>query len=173
MNENPINTVQDSGPGDAVIAEADITLTSMAQRYLNQTRPWVRFLSIMMFIGVVIMILSGVVMLAWGVVGQLSPIGRTFPMPPGRAALLGLLYFILAILYIPPGVFLFRYASAIKFLESNRTAQALENALKRQKSFWRFVGIVTVIYLIFLVAVVAFLIVMAIVLFMRGGSASI
>ncbi len=48
-------------------------------------------------------------------------------------------------MYIAPGMFLWRYASAIQSLKASATAARLEDALKHQKSFWRFLGILTAI----------------------------
>jgi hypothetical protein len=73
----------------------------------------------------------------WGAVG--SAIG-------GGA--LAFVYVVLAFVYIAPGVYLARYASAIKRLRANCNASGLEDALKHQKSFWRFAGILTAVGLI-------------------------
>jgi hypothetical protein len=60
----------------------------------------------------------------------------------------GFFYMMLACLYIAPGVFLSRYATAIRRLKETSASNALEDALKHQKSFWRFVGILMVIGLV-------------------------
>ena len=57
---------------------------------------------------------------------------------------LGPVYFLMAILmYILPAIFLYRYSGAIKTLRSSLSALALEDAMKHQKTFWRYVGIMT------------------------------
>jgi hypothetical protein len=59
-------------------------------------------------------------------------------------------------MYILPGIFLFRYASAIKALKSDPSSPALEDALRYQKTFWRYLGILTIIMLcIFMLAMMA------------------
>jgi anti-sigma-K factor RskA len=72
---------------------------------------------------------------------------------------LALLYVALACVYIAPGLYLSRYANAIKRLKVNSTAAGLEEALKHQKSFWRFIGILTAISLAVAVVVVGLAIV--------------
>ncbi len=61
---------------------------------------------------------------------------------------IGLLYIALGFINIPLGVFLSRYASSIRFLEANPSSQALEDALKHQKFFWRYTGVLAIIGLI-------------------------
>jgi hypothetical protein len=163
MDEN----LQDVTSGTNAAAP-DICLTSVAQQYLNQTRPWARFMSIVMFVFAGLMVLAGLAMFLAGLAGGLASHasqgdGRFGPMMAPLAGIpVGLLYIIMAILYIAPGVFLARYASAIASLEMERSAAALENALKQQKSFWRFVGIMTVIGLVLTVLAIVIGIIFAV-----------
>ncbi len=171
MNENPIYQVPVS-PEQGGIASVDVTLNSKAQQYLDQTLPWVRFISILTFVCAGLMILAGFGMMLAGMAGRLVPAGVDVGPGsfPGTIAgvFVGLIYLVMAPVYIAPGVFLSRYATAIKFLRSNRTAEALENALKHQKSFWRYIGIVAVVGLVIMVlGLVVFLIVMSFLLTRR------
>ncbi len=105
---------------------------------LRQTKPWVRFMSVIMFIGSGFMVLGGgFMMMAAGVAGA--------PGVPG--AIIGLIYIAMAILYIIPAVFLWRYADRIASFLVRRTPDSLGYALEAQKSFWKFVGILTLIVL--------------------------
>lgn len=58
---------------------------------------------------------------------------------------MGIFYLALACLYVAPGVYLHRYAGAIKHLKSTCTDSGLEDVLKHQRSFWRFVGILSIV----------------------------
>jgi hypothetical protein len=75
----------------------------------------------------------------------------------------------LACVYIAPGLYLARYASAIKRLNVNSTAAGLEEALKHQKSFRRFIGIVTAIGLASAVVVVGLTVVAGVIGAMMAG----
>jgi len=150
MSEYPTERVPgaDSGSrapeGGPVIA----SLTPLAQQYLDQTRPWVRFMSVMIFVGAGLMVLVGISMLLVVVLGGFRAMGDGGPGPLGSAAgfgVMALVYVLLAFVYVAPGAYLARYASAIKRLKANSTAGGLEDVLKHQKSFWRFVGILMVI----------------------------
>ncbi len=133
------------------------SLTPLAQRYLDQTRPWVRFLSIVAFVMAGFMLVAGGAMFAIGVFGSMAARNRGELGPLGSAigmSLASLLYMVMAILYVAPGVFLYRYANAIRDLKANNNDAALEGALKHQKSFWRYVGIFTVVGLIMAVVTI-------------------
>lgn len=125
----------------------DSSLTSAAHM-LRQTKPWVRFMSVIMFIGSAFMVLGGAMMLAAGAAGA--------PGVPGAIA--GLFYMVLAILYIVPAVFLWRYADRIGAFMLQRTPHTLAHALEAQKSFWKFVGILTLVILCVYAIVLIFVI---------------
>jgi hypothetical protein len=161
MSEYPA----DRGPGTdfssgAADSRAPIaSLTPLAQQYLDQTRPWVRFMSVMIFVSAGLMALVGISMLLVVVLGGFRAVGDGGPGPLASAAgfgVMALVYVLLAFVYVAPGMYLSRYASAIKRLKANATAGGLEDTLKHQKSFWRFVGILTAIGLV-VAAVVAVL----------------
>jgi len=150
MSEYPMDHVPgtnaDSAATDGGTPAA--SLTPLAQQYLDQTRPWVRFMAILIFVSVGLMALVGISMLLVAVLGGFRAMGDGGPGPLGSAAgfgVMALVYVLLALVYVAPGLYLSRYATAIKRLNANSTAAGLEDALKHQKSFWRFVGILSVI----------------------------
>jgi hypothetical protein len=163
MNENP-EAFPGTGSGNAGFVPADIPLSSTAQQFLNQTKPWVRFMSVMIFISSAFMALAGIALIMLGIgtsalYGTRGPFGS---LARGGNIAAGFFYIILAILYMAPGVFLSRFASAIKLLQTSRSAQALEDALRYQKSFWRYVGILTIIGMVLMVVGVMLLVVVAV-----------
>lgn len=159
------------GDGAAAGAVA-IGLTPLAYRYLDETRPWVRFMSIITFLAAALMVVMGGMMLLVSVFGGLAArnsgaAGSAFN--PIVAVLLALFYVALAVIYVMPGLYLARYARAIGLLRTNDVASALEDALKQQKSFWRFAGIMTAIGVV--VAVVGMILAVLVGVFavMMGG----
>ncbi len=111
--------------------------TPKAIETLRQTRPWVRFISVLGFIGSALMIGIG---LLGGLMGTLSPQARA------QSAVL-FVYVPLSLLYIFPSLFLWRYADRIHKLQQSQHVADMESALEAQKSFWRFIGIVAAIIL--------------------------
>lgn len=125
-------------------------LSERGMTALRQTKPWARFIAILMFI------LGGFV----AIVGLIFMIGM-MPGPRGMqgvGAVMGLIYIAMAMLYIAPAIFLNRYASRLGSLMNTRRNQDLDAALEAQKSFWKFVGITAAIvigiYLVILLVAV-------------------
>lgn len=85
--------------------------------------------------------------------GKSNPAYETWP---GGTLAAALVYIAAAILYLAPAVFLSRYASAIKRMRSDPSSQLLEGAIKYQKSFWRYTGVISAIFLVVLAATLAF-----------------
>lgn len=150
MSEQPTDqapAMELSGPTTGGMAG----ITPIAQQYLDQTRPWVRFMSIMHFVGAGFMLLVGIAMLGFSVIGGVAARnnGEVGALRSAiGAAVVAVVYVFVAFLYVAPGVYLSRYASAITYLKTSGNAAALEDALKHQKSFWRYIGILTVVALI-------------------------
>ncbi|MBT8200854.1 MAG: hypothetical protein HKN03_04125 [Acidimicrobiales bacterium] len=105
---------------------------------LAATRPWVRFMAIVAYIGTAFVVLSALVV----VVASATQDG-------GGAMFLGLVYLLLAATYFFVARHLMAYATGISaYLASSRVAD-LNRALKAQTSFWRLVGILTIIGFVF------------------------
>jgi Family of unknown function (DUF5362) len=101
---------------------------------LRRTQPWVRLMAIMLFISVGLMVLCGLAVGAMGV----------FSGEPGMAALM-VIYPLMGLLYLFPGIYLTRYASHIGGYVANLQTVQLELALDAQRAFWKFIGILTII----------------------------
>ena len=117
------------------VAEGTASVTPRTVDLLSRTRPWVMLVSIVMFIASALMVLGGVAGLAFSSLG------------PGAMPMMGVLvvYVIMGLLYIIPAIYLFRYARRISDLKLSQHFTDLEAALQAQKSFWKFVGILTMI----------------------------
>jgi hypothetical protein len=111
---------------------------------IRTTGPWLRFFSIMAFIGVGFMLLAGSIMLVGGVVGA------TFGEELGGGFMLAgmsIFYYVFAVLYIIPAVYLFRAAGGVVQIKRGELQAGMEKALANQKSFWKFAGILTLVML--------------------------
>ena len=147
MSEQPTNQAPVM-PSGVEATGGLVGLTPRAQQYLDETRPWVRFISILTFVMAGFMLMGGLGLLAFMVLGGIAARDRAGFGALGGAiggGLLASVYVVMALVYLAPGTYLFRYASAIARLRATASGQALEDALKHQKSFWRFVGILMVI----------------------------
>jgi hypothetical protein len=95
---------------------------------------WTRFIAVLGFIGMGIMVLMGLVALAVGLPG----------MPAGR--LLGLLYLGLAGIYLVPLLPLNRLSSAASRLRQSPGLDGVAEVLHFNRLFWSRLGILSVIY---------------------------
>lgn len=122
-------------------------ITPLMIEHLRGTKPWVRLMSVILFISVALMVLAAGVML-------LMP--TPTPMGSGFTVMIAVVYLGLGLLYLFPAYYLHQYASSIRNLEQGGGDVAIEEALRNQKSFWRFVGIMTLVVIGIYVLVIVF-----------------
>ncbi len=132
-----------------------------AAQMLRQTKPWVRLISVMTFVGSAFMVLSGGFLLLASIAGLAG--GPELGIPLNGGAVIGVIYIVMSFLYILPAVYLWRYANRIGSFDLERSPRSLASALEAQKSFWRFCGIVMVVYLVIVFAMVGFVVIAGIV----------
>ena len=130
----------------------------MVINHLVRTRGWVRLCSVLGFISSALMILAGLAMLLGGAASStLANKSSSSIYGSGMMAGMGIFYLVFSILYIFPSLRLWQYASSISNLESSQQTLDLETALDRQRSFWKFVGImITVTIILYIVAIAVF-----------------
>lgn len=114
-------------------------ITSGMRQALAQTQPWVTFLSILWFILGGLMTVGLLILMAFR-----GTFGLSFAIP----GLVSVAPFLAAT------YFLFRYGRRIKTFLRRNGDRDLEDALVAQKSYWKFVGIVTLIVLVLQVVAV-------------------
>lgn len=120
---------------------------------LRQTRPWVILFAVLMFLGAGLLLIGSVI-------GMLA----AMQVRSGLVMIGPALNIAMSLLYIFPAVFLWRYASRIADLSYRKRAGDLEAALEAQKSYWKFLGIVTLV-------VICLGIVLVVVLVVAGAAA--
>lgn len=141
-----------------VLETDQFNLNSTSVEYLRETAKWARFLSIVgfVFIGIIVLIALtagstlGAVMAASG-----SPIG-------GLA--ITIIYLLMAGLFFPPTLYLYRYSKNIKAAIETNNQSLLTEGMGNMKSVFKFWGI----YMAVILSIYAVLIVFALV----GGGLS-
>ncbi len=141
MSDDRFDTPQEIPP--APPAPAAVATPAMV-RYLDQTRPWVLFLSILTFLSTALMAVLSAASCVVAGVNAASGGGDLKAQSIAVGGVVGFLYLVMAVANVPPGLYLYRYAGAIARLKTSRSAADLEEVLKQQRSFWRFVGILTI-----------------------------
>ena len=107
---------------------------------LQNTQPWVRFCSILGFVSAGAMVLVG---LAAGTVGVITGNLET--------AIMIVVYPLMGVLYVFPSLYLLRYADGIRQFSRSSSQQDLATALDAQRSFWKFVGVLSLVSLALMV----------------------
>ncbi|MDB6003022.1 MAG: hypothetical protein JWR15_9, partial [Prosthecobacter sp.] len=126
---------------------------------LEATKPWVRFMSVLMWIAVVFMLLGAVGMGAFSMLGLASQ-GKPSPFGGKELIVMAVVYGVLAFVYIYPAIKLWKYANRIGSLASTRALTDLDTALDEQRGFWKFIGIMTIlmisVYVVIIIGLVVF-----------------
>jgi len=130
-------------PGPAMEAKVDENkaILNYMVNSLRATRPWTRLISILGFIGVAFSILAGIAMI----------IGRNFFSISDKApplAFVGIIYMLTSVFYLVPSIWLSKYSSAISSFLKESDAIQLAKAIAYQKSFWKFVGITVLVFIV-------------------------
>lgn len=120
------------------------TLTGEITEPLRRTRPWMKFLAIMGFIGCGFVVLD-TLFLFFGFIlhpADTAPRG----LPRGWMMLLALIYLVTAFfVYFMPSLLLIRSASALDGIESEGTLSSIAEASERQRRFWKYCGILLIV----------------------------
>lgn len=151
METNPYNVPTANPFGQSTLGEGG-AITDGVLKQLKGTKGWVKLMAIICFMLGGLMVMGGLAFLAFGLFGsslmaamgeqgaQLAGIGGAI-----GGAVIGLVYAGLGAIYFVPGFKLWNYASTIEDLLKDRAVVTLEKALDYQRSFWKFVGVFTIV----------------------------
>lgn len=122
-----------------------LSIDPVTKSHLAETARWARFLSIIGFIFLGIMILAGISISLF--------VGRPLDTYGGSNVFdafsvgMAFFYLFLAVLWFFPLLFLYRFASRMKTALNSNDQNALNIALQNLKICFRYVGIITIIVL--------------------------
>lgn len=121
--------------------ETQISVNTVMKDYLLETAKWGKFLAIVGYIGLGLLILAAlVVIIGFSALGSLETAG--LPM-----SIMGIMYLILAVLYYFPVTYLYRFSSQMKSGIKSNDQEKVTFAAENLKSMFKFMGIVTVVML--------------------------
>lgn len=136
---------------------------------LQRTKPWIRFIGVLMWLMIAIMMFGAVAM----TITSTMMAGEFDKSMPGMGAvfagaMIGF-YLLFGFLYIYPAVKIWSYGTWIGKLVKSGSHDDLEKALDQQRSFWKFVGIITLIMIVAYIVGIVVLIVGGIAAAASGG----
>lgn len=110
---------------------------------LNETRKWTKFLAILGFIGIGLLLLMG---LFFGTI--FSSVMESMPQSsPFPGKMMGIIYVILAIVFFFPILYLLNFSNQMKSALYSNNQEALYIAFNNLKRHFKFIGIVAIIEL--------------------------
>jgi len=117
-------------------------LTTSAIGFLKESAKWCKFMSIVGFIGVGLMVLAAVFMfVGFSALESMSETSK-FPFPTSAFSVL---YLIFAAIYFFPVYYLYQYATKTSVALQSRNQQLLTDGLENLKSHHKFLGVFTLI----------------------------
>ena len=144
---SPAANLYGSTSGGAADAVSPSTIAQLAG-----TKPWVRFISVLMWIAICLIILGIVGVVIAMTLGAAKAIGTP------ELILVGV-YGILIFFYIYPALKMWKFANRVNSLMETRSLADLDAALSEQRKLWKFVGIFTIItlciYVVFIIGFIA------------------
>lgn len=121
--------------------------------HLAEAARWAKFLAIIGFI------ICGLIVLAGLFVGSFMSVFSSryganpyndFPAGPGFTAAMTVYYIVIALIYFFPNLFLFRFATKMKTALASNNQEILNSSFQNLKATFRYLGIVTLIMVIFM-----------------------
>jgi hypothetical protein len=132
---------------------SEMTITPASKQALKTMSGWMRFMAVLGFIGCAMMLLSGLIMMLSG--SLLSGSNLPYDVPTKG---MGFSYLVIAVLIFFPYLFLNRSCNAINNALMSGHNEELETGLINMKSYWKYLGIFTIIMLGLLVLMIPIMI---------------
>jgi uncharacterized membrane protein len=120
----------------------ELKLTGAAKRFLSETASWTKFISILGFIGIGLMV---IVSFFAGTIFNSVPQAQTMPFDFGY--LMTGVYLVLALLYFFPVLYLFQFSKKMKEALQSKNDDVLATAFEKLKSHYKFIGVFTIIFI--------------------------
>lgn len=127
-----------------------LSIDSSSKQYLSEAAKWARFLAIVGFVGLGVLVLSGI--FASVMFSRLEETTRFGTRSVGggfMGATTAIMYIILAVIYFFPLLYLLRFANAMRAALTADDQERLVVSFQNLKACFRYVGIITIIVIAF------------------------
>jgi len=121
------------------------SMDETAATYLAQTGKWSRFLSIIGFIFIGLMALGG--FFGAAIMQSMGSAYAGEAMPAGMGIAFGLIYLVIAALYLYPTLALYRFSKLIRPALNNQDQQLFTEAMRHLRNVFKFMGVLTLVVL--------------------------
>ena len=121
-----------------------LVISGSSIEYLNETRKWAKFLSVLGFILCGFLVLG---VLSVGAIGSFIPSEEMRGLASSEGFILAIVYLLMGLLYFFPSLYLFKFSQKLKTALAFKNGSDLNEALSNHKSFFKFIGIFTIVTL--------------------------
>lgn len=119
----------------------DILTDPQMLNFINQTKNWTKFLSILGFIFIGFMILGGLAMFVMGTAFMSNMnMGNVIP-----GSFFGVFYILLSIIYLIPTLQLYNCSTHLSYSQQSGSIEEFITAFGKLKSFFKFWGILSIV----------------------------
>jgi hypothetical protein len=133
-----------------------LTIDPVTKVHLNEMARWARFLSIVGIISLVLMVVVFIGILSFMGSGNMDGFGGANAMFPGFGVAMAIYYVIIAAIWFIPLLYLLRFSGRMRTALQGNDQQALNTSFMNLKACFKFVGIVTIIFLVLAILGVVF-----------------
>ena len=123
----------------SVFESFELEVKDEIKGYLSEISKWSYFLSIMGFIGVGLMVLAGIFIGFFSGLNNLAGSSNTL-YNLGYSMGIGLFYIVLALIYLFPVIYLFRFSKRVKSALKLNSNEDFRIAFLNLKSHYKFMG---------------------------------
>jgi membrane-anchored glycerophosphoryl diester phosphodiesterase (GDPDase) len=130
-------------------------LSQEAQGFLKETAKWSYFLSIMGFVGIGFMVVLALFIgTIFSAISGLS--GTANSMGVLETGFISGLYLVIALVYFFPIYYLFQFSTKMKKAFKSNDIDLINSSFEYLKSHYKFVGVVTLVFVILYVLIILF-----------------
>lgn len=145
---------------DNVYAGSSLAVDNDVKSFLLETAKWAKFIAIVGFVGLGLMVLGGLVVMIMGnTISTMGGRGSSVPI-----AFMGFVYLLMAVLYFFPILYLYRAAVGLKNGINSNNQETFKNGFENFKSHYKFIGILLIVVLSLYVLLIVFAGVMGVVM---------
>jgi uncharacterized membrane protein YjgN (DUF898 family) len=127
-----------------------LTVDPVTKAHLYETAKWARFLAIVGFVFLGLMVVGGI-FVSFMLSASMGSMGNEFdaPSPMGSVFTGGMIFFyiVMAALMFFPLLYLYRFAARVKFSIEGNDQETLNSSFHQLKMCFRYVGIFTIVLL--------------------------
>lgn len=120
-----------------------LVLNTKSKSFLREIGKWCFFFSILGFVSILLFLVSAILM--GTIYAPLLDMASQQQGGPNISVFLMIFYIVIALLYLIPVLYLFKFSTKVKVALATKNDDILADALENLKSHFKFIGVITII----------------------------